>query len=360
TGGRTYFSQNDQWRLEGFLAYGLKDDKFKYGISGKWLLDKKSRFIISGGNRRDVEQIGASLTNTTDVLGRSLASSSLIGTGANDKLTTVNLTTLAIESEPLKNMIVRLSGTYRTLESASPTFSLDYFTDETQTTTESEVKQYETAFSVFVFPNREMTGYGVERRTKNSNFATLFAQLTIGDKNFFNSDFNYTKLQLSYTQPYSLGSLGRLTTTLQAGKTFGQIPLGLLSVVPGNQTYFNITNSFSNLDFYEFVTDEYATLHLEHNFNGRLFSRIPFLKKYNLRAIVGFRGVIGDVSQENRAINASGLVYDAPNREPYYEYSLGVSNIFKILRLDFNFRGNYLDNPDARPFGVTASFGFFF
>ncbi|MBT8325692.1 MAG: DUF5686 and carboxypeptidase regulatory-like domain-containing protein [Winogradskyella sp.] len=360
TGGRTYFSQNDQWRLEGFLAYGLKDDKFKYGISGKWLLDKKSRFIISGGNRRDVEQIGASLTNTTDVLGRSLASSSLIGTGANDKLTTVNLTTLAIESEPLKNMIVRLSGTYRTLESASPTFSLDYFTDETQTTTESEVKQYETAFSVFVFPNREMTGYGVERRTKNSNFATLFAQLTVGDKNFFNSDFNYTKLQLSYTQPYSLGSLGRLTTTLQAGKTFGQIPLGLLSVVPGNQTYFNITNSFSNLDFYEFVTDEYATLHLEHNFNGRLFSRIPFLKKYNLRAIVGFRGVIGDVSQENRAINASGLVYDAPNREPYYEYSLGVSNIFKILRLDFNFRGNYLDNPDARPFGVTASFGFFF
>ncbi|NNF85128.1 MAG: carboxypeptidase-like regulatory domain-containing protein [Winogradskyella sp.] len=360
TGGRTYFSQNDQWRLEGFLAYGLKDDKFKYGISGKWLLDKKSRFIISGGNRRDVEQIGASLTNTTDVLGRSLASSSLIGTGANDKLTTVNLTTLAIESEPLKNLIVRLSGTYRTLESASPTFSLDYFTDETQTTTESEVKQYETALSVFVFPNREMTGYGVERRTKNSNFATLFAQLTIGDKNFFNSDFNYTKLQLSYTQPYSLGSLGRLTTTLQAGKTFGQIPLGLLSVVPGNQTYFNITNSFSNLDFYEFVTDEYATLHLEHNFNGRLFSRIPFLKKYNLRAIVGFRGVIGDVSQENRAINASGLVYDAPNREPYYEYSLGVSNIFKILRLDFNFRGNYLDNPDARPFGVTASFGFFF
>lgn len=360
TGGRTYFSQNDLWRLEGFLAYGFKDDKFKYGISGKWLIDKNSRLIISGGNRRDVEQIGANLTNTTDVLGRSLASSALIGTGANDKLTTVNLTTLAIESEPLKNLIVRLSGTYRTLESASPTFSLDYFTDDTQTPTESEVKQYETAFSVFVFPNREMTGYGVERRTKNSNFATLFAQLTVGDKNFFNSDFNYTKVQLSYTQPYSLGSLGRLTTTLQAGKTFGQIPLGLLSVVPGNQTYFSIFNSFSNLDFYEFVTDEYATFHLEHNFNGRLFSRIPFLKKYNLRAIVGFRGVLGDISQENRDINDSGLVYVAPNREPYYEYSIGVSNIFKVLRLDFNFRGNYLDNPDARPFGVTASFGFFF
>ena len=88
TGGRTYFSRNDLWRLEGFLAYGFKDDKFKYGISGKWLIDKKSRLIISGGNRRDVEQIGASLTTSTDVLGRSLASSAVVGTGANDKLTT--------------------------------------------------------------------------------------------------------------------------------------------------------------------------------------------------------------------------------------------------------------------------------
>ena len=29
-GGRTYFGQNDLWRLEGFLAYGLKDEKFKF------------------------------------------------------------------------------------------------------------------------------------------------------------------------------------------------------------------------------------------------------------------------------------------------------------------------------------------
>ena len=98
-GGRTYFGQNDLWRIEGFTAYGFRDDKFKYGISGKWLLDKKSRLIISGGNRRDVEQIGASLTNSTDVLGRSLASSSVVGTGTNDKLTSINLSTLAIEAE---------------------------------------------------------------------------------------------------------------------------------------------------------------------------------------------------------------------------------------------------------------------
>ena len=42
TGGRTYFGPNDPWRLQAYTAYGLSDDKFKYGISGKWMIDKNT------------------------------------------------------------------------------------------------------------------------------------------------------------------------------------------------------------------------------------------------------------------------------------------------------------------------------
>ena len=359
-GGRTYFGRNDLWRIEGFTAYGFKDDKFKYGISGKWLLNKKNRLIISGGNRRDVEQIGASLTTSTDVLGRSLASSSVVGTGTNDKLTNINLTTLAVELEPWRNLIFRLGGNYRTLESASPTFSLDYFDADSPTGVSSEVKQYESTFTVSYFPKRKMTGFGVERYEANDDFARLFAQISIGDRSILNSDFNYTKLQFSYTQPWQIGGFGRLYTTIEAGKTIGEVPLGLLSVVPGNQSYFSIYNTFSQMDFYEFVTDTYTSVHLEHNFNGRFFSRIPLLRKLNLREIVSVRGVWGEISNENKAINASGLIYQAPSDKIYWEYGLGVGNIFKVFRVDFNFRGNYLKNPDARKFGVTGTFGFHF
>lgn len=359
-GGRTYFSRNDLWRIEGFGAYGFKDNKFKYGISGKWLLDKKRRLIISGGNRRDIEQIGASLTTSSDVLGRSLASSTLFAKGSNDKLSNINLSTLALEMEPWKNFIFRIGGNYRTLESASETFSLDYFDVESDTGISSEIEQYETTFSLFYYPKRKMTGYGVERYEANDDFARIFAQLSRGDKNVMNSDFDYTKLQFSYLQPWQIGGFGRLYSTLEVGKTFGEVPLGLLSVLPGNQSYFSIYNSFSQMDFYEFITDTYVSLHLEHNFNGRFFSRIPLLRKLNLRGIVGLRGAWGEISDENKALNASGLIYQAPSDEPYWEYSLGVGNIFKIFRIDFNFRGNYLDNPNARKFGVTGTFGFHF
>jgi hypothetical protein len=363
-GGRTYFGRNDLWRLEGFMAYGFEDDKFKYGVSGKWLIDKKNRFIVSGGNRRDVEQIGASLTTSTDVLGRSLASSSVVGTGANDKLTNVSLTTLGVELEPWRNLIFRLGGNYRTLSSASPTFSLDYNSDKGIV---SEVQQYETTFSVSYFPLRKMTGFGVERREANDGFARIFAQVSRGDKSLFKSDFDYTKVQFSYIQPWQVGGFGRLTTTIEAGKTFGEVPLGLLSVIPGNQSYFSIYNTFSQLDYYEFVSDTYMSFHFEHNFNGRFFSRIPFLRKLNLREIVSVRGAWGAISDENIALNntsnPNNISLFAPNNQPYYEYGFGIGNILKVFRLDFNFRGNYLDEvnyPDARKFGVTGTFGFNF
>lgn len=359
-GGRTYFGPHDLWRLQGFLAYGFGDKRFKYGLSGKWLVDKKKRIILAGGYRKDVEQIGASLTSSTDVLGRSLASNTIFGTAPNDKLTNIHLGILAAEIEPVKNLVFKVNLDYRTLESASKTFSLDYYDEDSPTGVSSKIEQFETSFSLFYYLNRKMTGYGVERNNANNDFTTFFTQISRGSDNFLNSKFNYVKLQASVKRPWQIGGFGRLTTSFEAGKLFNEVPLGLLSVVPGNQSYFSVYNSFSQLNFYEFVADTYATFHLEHNFNGRLFSRIPFFRKLNWRELIGFRAAWGTISNENKALNASDIVYRAPSDEPYYEYSLGIGNIFKFFRLDFNFRGNYLHLQGSRDFGITGSFGFYF
>ncbi len=359
TGGRTYFGPNDSWRLQGYTAYGFDDNKFKYGLSGKWMVDKKNRIILSGGNRRDVEQIGASLTTTNDVLGRSFASSSIVSTGSNGKLTNINLSNVAVEMEPVKNLTFQLGFSYRTLESASDIFSLDYFTDASHTLTKSDVKQSEVNFQVEFSPKRKTIGYGVERSNVDSPFSRFYINYSHGFKGLLDSDFNYEKLQLYYKQPIIIGPLGRSNIILEVGKTFGTIPLGLLSVIPGNQSYFSIENTFSNLNFYEFVTDKYATVQWEHNFGGRLFSRIPFMRKLNWREIIGARGVYGTISDANRDINASGLIYTAP-QDMYWEYSAGVGNIFKVFRVDCTWRGNYLNTPDTQKFSVKASFGFYF
>lgn len=358
-GGRTYFGTNDKWRLQGYTAYGFEDNKFKYGISGKWMIDTKNRIIISGGNRRDIEQIGASLTTTNDVLGRSFASSSLFSSGSNGKLTNINLTSASIEIEPVKNLIFQTGFSYRTLESASPIFSLDYFSDNTYTNIKSAVKQSEVNLQIEYTPNKKTIGYGVERLIVENPYSRFFINYSQGFKGLLNSDFDYSKLQLYYKQPILIGPLGRTNLTMELGKTFGKVPLGLMSVIPGNQTYFIIGNTFSNLNFYEFITDQYATLQWDHNFQGRLLSRIPLMKKLNWREIIGARAVYGTISDQNKLLNASGLNYKAPTT-PYIEYSIGIGNIFKVFRIDASWRGNYRDLPGTNNFTIKGEFGFYF
>lgn len=358
-GGRTFFGPNDLWRLQGYTAYGFGDNKFKYGLSGKWMIDKKNRIIISGGNRRDIEQIGASLTTTNDVLGRSFASSSLFSSGSNGKLTNINLSNAQIEIEPTKNLTISAGISYRTLESASRTFSLDYYTDLSQTTIKKDVKQSEANLQIEFTPRRKTIGYGVERENVDSPYSRFFVNYSQGFKGLLNSDFGYQKLQFYYKQPIVIGPIGRTNLTMELGKTFGNVPLGLLSVIPGNQTYFTIENTFSNLNFYEFVSDQYATFQWDHHFNGKLFARVPFMRKLNWREIIGARAVYGSISDNNKLINASGLTYNAPEKI-YWEYSAGIGNIFKVFRVDFSWRGNYKNVPDTKNFAVKGSFGFYF
>jgi hypothetical protein len=359
-GGRTYFTANDPWRVEGYVAYGLRDDQFKYGIAGKYLLDKKSRLTLSGGNRRDIEQLAASLVNTSDVLGRSLASSALLSTGNNGRLSSINLSTLGLSFEPLYNLEFRLGGTYRTIKSANPEFfSLDYLNRE-PLSIEGEVRQTDVSFSTTFTPGRKTSNYGVDRTLINAGeYPILFANYSRGIKGLIDSDFEFDRVQFYYSQPIQLGAFGRLTARVEAGKTMGTVPLALLDVIPGNQTYFNISGAFNTMNFYEFVTDEYVTLHLSHNFNGRIFSRIPGLQQLDLRELIGFKAVYGTISDNNIAINRSSVQYRAPE-DIYYEYSFGIGNIFRILRLDLSFRGNYKFLPDARSIALTGSFGFSF
>ena len=357
-GGRTYFGPNDKWRLQGYLAYGFKDDKFKYGVSGKLLIEPKNRVIIHAGNRRDVEQMGASLTATQDVLGRSLASSTLFSSGINDNLTNINLTTVGIEAELVKNLTFKLNLTYRMQKSAFPSrFSLAYYDEEG--TVRNSVKEYETQYVIDYTPKRRMVNHGVERIEVDTNYPRVLLSLTQGIKGVFDSDFNYDKLQFYYKQPILIGGFGRFTSTIEAGKFFGTVPLALIGVIPGNQSWFAMENAFQNMKYYEFVADEYVSAHLEHNFGGRLFSRVPWLRDFNLREIVMLRGVYGDVSEKNKSINASNIIYRAP-QDVYWEYGVAVGNIFKCFRLDFSWRGAYKDLPDANKFAIKGSFGFYF
>ncbi len=363
TGGRTYFGKDDPWRLESYLAYGFRDDKFKFGVSGKWMIENSKRVIISAGHKRDIEQMGASLTYSNDVLGRSFASASLFTIGSNNRLTNVDLSVFSLEFEPFVNFRLLGGLTRKKLVSASPEFSLNYYTTLPDSNgnggvVKSDVVQSEINFQLDFTPKRANVGHGVERSYVDSPHPRFFVNYNRGFQGILGSDFSYSKLQLYLKKPFIIGGLGRLDMITEAGKIFGTVPLGLLSIAPGNQTYFAAMNTFNLLNYYEFVADQYATIQLQHNFGGRILSRIPLMRKLNWRETIGVNGIIASVSDENKAINASGLVYNSPEKA-YWEYNVGIGNIFRLFRVEFSWRGNYISH-ETRNYGFKMAYGFHF
>lgn len=361
-GARTFFSPNDIWRVQGYGAYGFKDKEFKYAAEAKAMFNKNNRFMIGMGHRKDIMQLGVQLTTDDGIMSRSFASSALFARGENASLSEVTQTNLFTSIEPWKNVQLRLDGTVQSIRSANEAgFNLHYYRDNVLRKT---VNDSRVALSIIARPGAKYSKWGIDRYEHTTLAPTLVLKYTRGIEDLFNSDFNYNKLQFMYTQPILTGTWGKSIVTVEAGKNFDTVPLALQNVIPGNQSYSLAPNTFSQLNYYEFVADQYATMHLEHHFNGKLLSYIPLIKKLKLREVAFIRGAYGSLSDASKNINVENTKYSAPDQQIYYEYGVGLENIglgnFRIFRIDFNWRGNYLDRPDISKFGIKAGFQFSF
>ena len=181
----------------------------------------------------------------------------------------------------------------------------------------------------------------------------------------FKSDFNFSKWNLYLEHNFPDGRIGQLSYILEAGITNGTLPIVLLNVLKGNDTYYYNKYAFNNMNRFEFVTDKYVSLSAEQNFGSFPFKFIPVMKRLKWRSLITFKGVIGGMSEANKAANGNydstiSYHFTVPDKEPYMEAGVGIDNIFHALRIDGVWRLDYQKNPGVPRFGIKASVEFKF
>ncbi len=352
-GFRTFKTKDDRFRLSGHVAYGTKDKEFKYGLEAKYLLSYKPRIAVSAAYQNDIEQLGSSLFNTTQLLGNTFGSTALFSRGNNFFLSNVEKYATNFDYAINNNLRVGFNLSHSRISSASPeNFSVSYRENPGDVNFVSSVTDVASDIYVSFTPGRFVYGLGVEQRFGRNVFPSIVLNYRHGYKGVLNGTHDYDRIQIKYNQPILLGKFGLLDTTVEGGKTFGQVPVSLMNVIPANQSFSLVPNTFSLLNFYDFVTDTYVSTHLEHHFNGFILNRIPLVRKLNLRSLLTFRAAYGTVSDGNRALNdgvinsvgTENIQYNAPNKV-YYEYGFGFENIgygnLRFLRVDAIWRSNY-------------------
>lgn len=386
-GGRTTVAFSNRLRLGGYVAYGTKDQRFKYSGNLIWNVRMYPRLTLGTSYKDDViftpvssEKLGKSsglLFGNNPV--SSLSRRTFVN--AEGKRSIVPLKLIHTQEFKLygenvwaKGLSSRFVFMNRTLipYQTETNFPFSYLKTNTQTNridTVHSTRSTEISASLrWSYKEKELQET-FERSTLGTPKALFELQYTQGLK-ILGGEYNFQKLSFSVMGYKEIGPIGWTNYHLEAGKTFGTLPYLLLDVVQGNESYFYSSAVFNGLNAYEMACDQYISLKLEHHFDGLLFNRLPLIRKLKLREVAHFKTIWGSLSAANQQANSLNYVYKneldpsksiplrAPSKIPYMEAGFGITNILKLIRLDAVWRINYLDNPDApQPYIFTPRIG---
>jgi hypothetical protein len=358
-GFRTNEYMSRKYSLRAYLAYGFKDDQFKYGIVAGYIFNRKNWTELLYGHRYDIDQVGLpwddlkenyfflALTrfgnlnqpyiNNSDALRLNTD----IGNGFSQQITFKREYFEALYNFAFYNNLDPVNGEIRShFTNTSLTYEIRFARDET-----------------FLINGNQRISMGIRRAP------AINLRYTYGFKGLFGGDFKYHKLGMDFEQKLKLGLFGVSHYKISAGIVLNPLPYPLLYIPIGNETIFYTTAAYNVMNYFEFVNDTYVSFRYQHNFEGFLMNRIPLIRKLRWR-LIGIANIIwGSLDQTNIDIIPETDLEGNPvdhflslNNTPYIELGYGIENIFKVVRLDFIHRLTYLDNPNVEPFGIKISF----
>ncbi|MBC8083481.1 MAG: carboxypeptidase-like regulatory domain-containing protein [Hymenobacter sp.] len=366
-GFRTTAEISRNWTARAYLAYGLRDTRFKYGLRATRILDRRSWTTIGFEHRHDLDQV-ALLDNDYALENPLFEASARIGNISSGRPLLRTLSSLSFQTDLFRGFTQKV--TFRQ-QQFRPLYRFAYYTNEPQlgAPTDDHFGVSEVVLESRYAPDEVLV------QSQNQNYRSAIGlkklpvftvRYTLGLNRFLGGDFQYHKLNLLVTQSVRLGQPGRTDYTLDAGYIPSTVPYPVLKAHLGNQSPFYNGGAYNLMRYFEFVSDRYVGLRFDHHFEGFLLNSVPALKKLNWRLVATGNVLYGGVDRANNAIIPEldpGSGEPLPRFQPlghlpYAEVGYGVENIFRVLRVDFLHRLTYRDSPGARNFGAKFSFQF--
>jgi hypothetical protein len=348
---------NTKFQIGGYAAYGTRDKEIKYKVFFMYVPKKDNTRISFGGSYKyDITQMGFSknhipfdhfITSFTPINNYGRLTFNSEAQLYAEKFWTNTISNKIIFS----NTEIRPLGELHFEKLIDPSAEVfQQFHDITITELQINTR--------IAFHENYYAGEFI-RRSLGSKYPIFNLDLIFGFKNMLNADYSYQKVKLNIRGKLIINPLGYMNYNFEVGKIFGTVPYILLELHPGNQTLVFDNEAFNLMKYFEFASDQYISLHLDHHFDGFFLNKIPIIRKAKLREVVSACGVIGNMNEQNKneMVLPSGM---SEVSKPYIEYSAGIENIFKAFRIDYVWRGTHKSAVPGENWGIKAQFYFSF
>ena len=348
-GARTSNAFSRRVEYQGFLAYGLKDHEFKYGLGGQGFITKEPRQLLGVNYSHDIEQLGQS----TNAFRQDNLFSSAFRRTPNNKLTMVDEFRLSYEREWFQGFTTTVLMRYRTLY---PRGDLEYKRLQEPLSlgpvTVHSIRNAEIAINTrFAFREKYVSGT-FRRVSLGTSWPVVELHAAYGIPRLLHSDNEYLKMVLLFSHRVTTGALGNFRYALEGGGIRGTLPYPLLILHPGNETFYYDDGAYNTMNYFEFISDRYASLWVEQHFDGYFLNRIPLLRRLKWREVVGAKALVGDLDDRHQEALLLLDLMSKLNGAPFVEASAGIENIFKCLRVDGIWRLTHRDAPRATNFAL--------
>ncbi|WP_276132942.1 DUF5686 and carboxypeptidase-like regulatory domain-containing protein [Polluticoccus soli] len=341
--------------LNGYLAYGTKDEKFKYNLSALWLPKRLPRTYLFASYTSDIDK---TVNYYDDVSFDNIVSMAIRKKGIPYKFVFSRDARVEVFKSYQSGFSHKVTAKRKDYDPYDPLPSVTIFTDNLGQT-KSTITNTEVDIALrYAYRERFLEG-NYYRVSLGSKYPIVEAHYAKGLKDVLNGGYNYHKVSFTVSDDVRIAPFGALYFNVFGGKYFGTLPYLLLENHPGNENYYYNKYAFNMMNKYEFLSDQYIGANIEHSIGGGIFKYIPLIKKAHLRQFWTAKGVIGSLNNANSALNLNkGYAFKTLESAPYVEVGTGIENIFRLFRVDFVWRVL----PEARPnepkqkyFGIFGS-----
>ncbi|MEA1874121.1 MAG: DUF5686 family protein [Bacteroidota bacterium] len=345
--------------FESYGAYGFGDEKWKYGGGSSYMFNTLPRRALHFHFAHDYMQMGSGLNalRTDNLLGTMLRRPGIIHLHFADQYELLyehefvegfsvflGLQTERIISPPTSNFYLFQQGDIQ----RSPRYDLT-----------EQIQNSELVFGLHYAKDEKFIRGSFEQVSLGTKKPIINLRIVYSPEGFLANPHEFIKTLINYKHKLLLYPLGELHYAFEAGKVFGKAYYPFLFVHQGNQSFAFSDFAFNLMNYYEFVSDEYLSFYAEQKFEGFFLNHIPVMRRLQWREHIGFRASFGNLSSENRMLMfypyfINDFYTESGDPLPYMETNIGISNIFKVLRLDAVWRLSHLKNADIYPFAITA------
>ena len=370
--GMTTGNLHPHLSLSGYGAYGTRDHKWFYSAQAAWSFNKREYVLWEFPKHYIAFKYTYDVMSPMDKYLATDKDNMFVGWKWTtvDQMSYIRDATLTYELETQTGFSVNAMLRHR---NDQPAGNLQYWRNNGETpgvlgennTPVHDITTTEVGVTLRYAPGETFVNTK-QRRVPVSLDAPVFSiSHTAGFKGVLGGEYNFNLTEASARKRFWFGSWGKLDITARAGAQWNKVPFPLLNLPMANLSYITQHNeSFSLINNMEFLNDRYASLALSYDMNGKLFNRIPLLKKLKWREMFRVRGLWGTLTDKNNPYkNLDSDLFLFPMRggsptsyvmdkTPYVEASVGIYNIFKLLHIEYVRRLTYTNIPGVKKDGI--------